>query len=240
MDRSDRLLRNHLLASLTDAQQTLIGPHLEPVDLRRGEVLEVPSEPIAFAYFPDSALLSVVAVGRNGKRIEIGLIGRDGMSGLAVNVGDDRSPHETQVQMSGTGHRVAAKALRHVMSTDPEIREKLLLYVQVFAVQTAHTVLSQGWHTIEQRLARWLLMCQDRVARQELDLTHDILALMLGVRRAGITVATQALEARGAIRANRGRIRILDRHGLEELAQGSYGVPEAEYARLLGVDLRRG
>ncbi len=139
------------------------------------------------------------------------------------------------VQLPGTGHRIEAAALREAMGAEPAIRERFLRYAQAFSVQVAHTTLANGRHTIQARLARWLLMCQDRVGGDNLDLTHEFLSLMLGVRRAGVTMATHDLEGRGLIKATRGRIRVIDRAGLEAAAPGIYDVPEAEYARLMGV-----
>ncbi len=239
-DGASRLFRNKLLASLANAQLARLAPELVPVELPLGMILEPPDEPIEHVVFPASGLASVVAVGADGRRIEAGLFGHEGMTGVAVVMGDDRSPHELVVQVPGAGHRIAADALREAMGAEPDIRERFLRYAQALAIQVAHTTLANRHHVIQARLARWLLMCQDRVETEALDLTHDILALMLGVRRASVTVAVQELEGLGVIKATRGRIRILDRGGLETMAQGSYGVPEAEYARLMGEEPKQG
>ena len=234
LDAQSRQVRNHLLAGLTGAQRALLLPHLEPVDLRQRDVLEQPGEPIAHVHFPDAGLLSVIAVGSKGERVEVAAVGRDGMTGLAGLVGDDRSPYEAIVQLDGFGHRIAAGALRAIAQADEGVRERLLRYGQAFAVQAAFTALSNAPHPIEHRLARWLLICQDRTGMDALPLTHEFLSLMLGVRRAGVTVAIHELEGRGLIRATRGHVRVLSREGLIEAAQGSYGLAEAEYVRLLG------
>ncbi len=233
-DAAPRHFRNRILAGLTGPQLALLEPDLEPVELPLGMNLERPGEPIEQAYFPAAGVGSVVAIGSDGQRIEAGLFGREGMTGLAVVMGDDRSPHEMMIQLAGTGHRIEADALREAMAADPAIRERLLRYSQAFAVQVAHTTLANGRHALQERLARWLLMCQDRMEGDHLDLTHEFLSIMLGVRRAGVTVALHMLEGRGVIKATRGRIRVLDRAGLEATAHGLYGVPEAEYARLMG------
>jgi CRP-like cAMP-binding protein len=230
--------RNRILAGLTEARLALLAPHLAPVELELRMVLEVPGEPIAHVYFPASGVISVVAVGTDKRRIEVGLFGRDGMSGLAVVLGDDRSPHETLVQVPGFGHRLAADALREAMADAP-LRDHLLHFAQAFSVQTAYTALANGRHNIEERLARWLLMCHDRGEGDALALTHDFLATMLGVRRAGVTVALHMLEGRGLIKATRGRIQVLDRGDLERAATGLYGPPEAEYARLMAKEVAR-
>ena len=184
----------------------------------------------------------MVAVGDRlrDQRIEAGIFGRDGMSGTAIVLGSDRSPHETFVQIPGAALRIEADALRDAMGRSQPLRQALLLYVQVLLVQVAHTVLANGSGKIEERLARWILMSHDRLDGDEIALTHEFLSLMLGVRRAGtVTVATHLLEGQGLIRATRGLIRVTDRAGLEELADGSYGVPEAEYRRLIGPLGRR-
>lgn len=228
-------IENQVLAGLPKAQLAVLMPHLEPVDLRLRDIIEHPGSVIPFIIFPRSGILSVVAVAPDGERIEAGFFGRDGMSGLAVVMGADQTPHETMVQHAGCGLRISTPVLREVMAEHPEIRDRFLLFGQAFAVQTAHTALANGRHTIERRLARWLLMAQDRLDSGTLDLTHEFLSMMLGVRRAGVTVAIQVLEGQGLIKATRGRIAILNREGLEVSAQGIYGVPEAEHARLMGA-----
>jgi CRP-like cAMP-binding protein len=235
LDVTSRLLPNRLLAGLAESQLARLSPHLEPVDLPLGMMLEPAHEPIAFVYFPASGLTSTVAREPGGGRIEVGIIGREGMTGLPVLMGDDRSPNETQMQVAGTGHRLPADALRAALAAEPALRERFLRYAHTFVIQASQTALANGKHTIEQRLARWLVMCQDRVESEQLPLTHEFLSIMLGVRRAGVTIATHMLEGRGLIRARRGCIRIRDRAGLEAEAGGSYGIPEAEYARLMGA-----
>ena len=188
------------------------------------------------AYFPTNGMGSVVAVGdrRRDQRLEAGIFGREGMSGLAVILGADQSPNEVFVQLPGEGLRLPADALREALAARPGLQRVLLLYVQAWIAQVAHTALAQGRAKLEERLARWLVMSHDRAEGDELALTHEFLSLMLGVRRAGVTVATHLLEERGLIQARRGAITVLDREGLIALADGAYGVPEAEYERLLG------
>ena len=232
----DVMRRNRLLAALPPEDARALAAHLEPIALPRAFFMERPGRPIGHVHFPLSGMGSVVAVGdrHRDQRIEAGVFGREGMSGLAVVLGGDRTPHETFVQLPGEGLRLPADALRAVMGERPEVRRVLLLYAQAWMIQTAHTVLVQGRGKLEERLARWLLMSHDRADGDELPLTHEFLALMLGVRRAGVTMATHLLEGRGVIRARRGRLSVLDREGLEEVAGGLYGAPEAEYRRLIG------
>ena len=234
LDAIPRNFRNQLLSGLTEAQLAHLVPHLEPVELPVRLTMQVPGEPIEHVYFPAVGITSIVVADLRGKRIEAGLFGRDGMTGLPVVMGTGRSPHEVFVQVEGQGHRIEADALREAMAAEPALRERFLRYAQALAVQVSFTALTNGHHTIEARFARWMLMCDDRSDGDVIVLTHEFLALMLGVRRSGVTVATHVMEGRGLIKATRGRIRILDRGGLETAADGSYGVPEAEYQRLLG------
>lgn len=224
--------RNNLVATLSDADRAAIERYLTPVDLDRTTVLEDPGKPIGRVYFPFEGVGSIVASGHDDRRIEVGLFGREGMSGTAVVLDGDVSPHETFMQVSGHGLAIEAGRLRDAMEARPSLRRHFLRYVQSLLTQTTHTALSNGRAKLEERLARWLLMCHDRIDGDTLELTHEFLSVMLGVRRAGVTVGTHILEGNGLIRASRGQITILDREGLEAEAHQSYGVPEDEYARL--------
>jgi CRP-like cAMP-binding protein len=215
-------------------QIQLLEPQLEPIDLARHKSLEVRDRKIDYVYFIEAGLASVVANGRDGNVIEIGLIGREGVTGLALLLNADRTPLDTTVQVAGHALRVRASGMREVLDKDPGITRMLTNYVQVFMVQAAFTALANGRHNVEDRLSRWLLMAHDGADRDEIPLTHALLAVMLGVRRPGVTVALSALERRGLIAIGRGSIIIIDREGLEESAHGIYGQPEAEYKRLLG------
>ena len=148
-------------------------------------------------------------------------------------MGDDRSPHSTYVQVAGAGQRISADDLRSVMQASLSLRDTLLRFAQAFMIQATHTALSNGSAKLEERLGRWLLMAHDRMDGDKLPLIQEFLALMLGVRRPGVTVAMQSLEARGVIEHSRGVITVIDRKGLEKIANASYGVPEAEYKRLM-------
>jgi CRP-like cAMP-binding protein len=225
---------NRLLRALAPADLALLEPHLEPVSLKRGDVMIRPNERIEYTYFPVDCIGSVVAITPEGRRIEVGIFGRDGMSGTSVLLGSDRSPHETFVQVAGAALRIDTEKLIDATRQSQSLHQLLLRYVETFQVQVAHTALSHGSYTIEERLARWLLMCYDRLDGDDLPLVHEFLALMLGVRRSGVTLALQILEGAGVIHAKRGVITVWDRAKLEEIAGGSYGVPEAEYRRLIG------
>jgi CRP-like cAMP-binding protein len=226
--------RNRLLAALEPDDLGLVSPHLEPITLRSQDVLTAPGQPIEYVYFFESGLSSEIAISPQGQRIEVGCLGREGMSGFCVVLGVDQSPHLSFAQVGGPAQRMKAGTLQHVMDASPSLRALLLRYIHVLMVQLAQTALADGRYTIDQRLARWLLLCHDRLETDELELTHEFLSLMLGVRRAGVTSAIHLLEGDHIIKATRGCIRILDRSKLEAAAGDSYGVPEAEYARLIG------
>jgi CRP-like cAMP-binding protein len=226
--------RNQLLASLSAGDLGLVLPHLRPLDLELRHSLEKPNRKIENVYFMDAGIASVVAVQSNGTEIEVGLIGFEGMSGSSVVLGDHRSPHATYIQVAGAGRQIAVGELRKAMHASASLHGLLLKYVQAFMVQTAHTAIANARALVAERLSRWLLMAHDRVGSETLPLTHEFLALMLGVRRAGVTEALQALTSQKLIKSGRGLIVLLSRKGLERSAGQLYGVPEAEYRRLIG------
>jgi CRP-like cAMP-binding protein len=225
---------NRLLASLSIKDFDLLKPHLKWVTLELRKSLERPNRRIDAVYFPEGGLASVVAPQPNGKQAEVGLIGREGMTGLPIVLGDDRSPHATYIQAPGTGQCIAAEALRQAIQTSLSLRDSLLKFVQAFGVQTAHTAICNVQSRLDVRLARWLLMAHDRIGNDTLPITHEFLALMLGARRAGVTEALHVLRDQGLIAYGRGQITVEDRKGMERKAGAAYGVPEAEYRRLIG------
>jgi CRP-like cAMP-binding protein len=231
-DLKEAISRNRLLASLSVRDRARLQPSLAIVDLPLDKVLEEANRPIENVYFPESGIASVVA--GNGVPVEVGLIGREGMTGLSIVLGDDRSVNRTFVQAPGSALRLSANDLRLAMDRSRSLRVGLLRYAQVFLVQLGQTALANGRTRLEARLARWLLMAHDRFDKGAFPFTHRFLALMLGVRRPGVTVALHFLEGYGLIKARRGLITVIDRKGLEAHANGSYGVPEAEYERLFG------
>jgi CRP-like cAMP-binding protein len=226
--------RNRLLGSLSAEDLGLLQPHLESVILALRMDLEKPNQRIDDAYFIDTGIASVVAIQSNDTRAEVGLIGCEGMSGIAVVLGDDRSPHSTYMQIAGEGQRITTVELRKAIKASGSLHCLFLKYVQAFMVQTAHTAISNARAKLDERLARWILMAHDRVPGKTLALTHEFLALMLGVRRAGVTEALQNLTKQGLITTRTGQIVVLNRKGIERRARGSYGVPEAEFRRLIG------
>jgi CRP-like cAMP-binding protein len=230
--------RNRLLSALSHTDRDLLTPALETVDLDVRHVLEVPNDPISHVYFVESGLVSIVGTAAPSHRIEIGMVGYEGMTGLSIVLGADRSANETLVQSSGWALRISTESLRGMLEASRSLSDTLLRYVNVFMVQASQTALANGRGLLNERLARWLLMWDDRVQPDALTVTHDFVALLLGVHRPGVTNALHDLEGKGLIQSTRGAVRILDREGLSLAANGFYGVPEAEYARSMGT--RRG
>ena len=230
--------RNRLLAGLPDDDRELLVPVLEYMPLSLRQSIEIAGKPIAHVYFPESGCLSVMAhAPGNNRRIEVALIGYEGLSGLGVVLGDNRAINDVVVRIAGAGWRASADDMAEAMRRSNALYQHLLRYVQAFIAQASQTALSHGRAKLEERLARWLLMSQDRFMADRLVTTHDFVAETLGVRRAGITLALHMLEAKGLIRSARNQITICDRQGLSEQANGSYGIAEAVYARLFGSDI---
>ncbi|MGC1355111.1 MAG: Crp/Fnr family transcriptional regulator [Xanthobacteraceae bacterium] len=226
--------RNRLLSVLSDDDFALLQPHLQREALPLLQDLERPNRRIERVYFIEAGIASIVAVQADGTRVEVGLIGREGMSGIAVVLGGDQSPHSTYIQVAGEGQRIAANELRTAMNASHALHSLLLKFAQVFMVQTAHTAVANARAHIDQRLARWILMAHDRTGDEAIPLTHAFLSLMLVVRRAGVTEALQSLKRQKLIHTGRNQIVVRNRKGIERKAGSSYGAPEKEYRRLIG------
>jgi CRP-like cAMP-binding protein len=226
--------RNQLLAAMSAADLALLRPHLKLVAMPLLKDMERANRRIDTVYFMEAGIASVVAEQADEMKIEVGLIGAEGMSGTAVVLGGDQSPHSTYIQAVGEAQQMAAKELRKAMDASESLRNLLLKFVQVFMIQTAHTAIANARAKIDQRLARWILMAHDRTHDDTLALTHEFLALMLGVRRAGVTEALHSLKRLKLIDTARNQILVLNRKGIERVAGNSYGVPEKEYRRLIG------
>lgn len=219
---------------MTPEDFALLQPHLKRIQLSRGYSLVVADEPIEYAHFLEGGVGSIVT-DESGEEVEVGLVGRDGMSGTVVLLGSESTPDKSFMQIDGaTSLRIPTQQLLEAVQESESLRMLLLRYIQVLSIQSARTAAANASYELPQRLARWLLMCHDRVDGDTLALTHEFMAMMLAVRRSGVTVTLHTIEGTGAISANRGAILILDRTRLEELAAGSYGAPEAEYRRLIG------
>ncbi len=228
------IVRNRLLSVLTQEDFALLEPKLERVPLPLRLNLIEAGRPIAHVYFPESGISSTVANTDEG-RIEIGVIGREGMVGFSVLLGVDQTPHTSLVQGVGEALRISTGDLRAAIQARPSIYRPLGLFIHTLIVQMGQTAYVNVTFNVEARLARWILMTQDRTGGDEVLLTHDFLATMLGVRRPGVTGATHALEGMGSITNKRGRIVVRNREQLLELAGDAYQVAEDEYERVMAA-----
>jgi CRP-like cAMP-binding protein len=226
--------RNQLLALLSPEDFAELRPSLRPVELSLRQILHEPNKPIDFVYFPESGWISMVAYLEDGDAAEVGLIGREGMVGLPVLLGGDSDDLEAMVQCSGTALRMETAAFRDALERLPAFRTLLFRHALVHHGQVVRTAACNGRHQTDQRLARWLLMAHDRAEGDEFPMTHEFLSMMLGLRRAGITVAAGLLQKAGFIRYERGRIEVTDRPGLESVACECYGIARRDQDRLLG------
>jgi CRP-like cAMP-binding protein len=226
--------QNRLLRALPLAEYARLLPQLTPVRLGLKQVLIEPDAPIQDVYFPRSGVGSMIADAQEGGAVEVGTIGPEGFIGLPVLMGADRMPYRVFVQVEGEGWRLSTDAFRRLVDERPAVRHLLLRFAQTFSDQLSQSVACNRLHTLEERCARWLLMTHDRVHGESVELTHEFLALMLGVRRAGVTVAMGTLQGAQLIRYVRGRVTVLDRPRLEEASCGCYHITRTAYERLLG------
>jgi len=227
---------NLLLKSLRDSDLELLRPYLIRLPLEREQVLVTADEVIEHVWFLEEGVASVVARTRDHGLTEVGIFGRDGMSGSCVLLGTDRSPHDSFIQVTcanARGLRIPAEQLLAATRLSSSLQTALLRFVQCFVVQTASSAASNAHQQIEARLARWLLMCHDRVDGDEIALTHEFMGMMIAAERTGVTVTLHVLEGIGAIQSTRGRVLIRDRAKLEELAGDGYGLPERQYRQLI-------
>ena len=225
--------RNRFLARLPEAEYRRLLPLLEPVELEVGQVLYEARGPIDYAYFPTGAVLSALTVMRDGNAIEVATVGHEGLVGH-YGFGGKTSPHKVIAQVAGEALRIASRSLHEVAATDGPLKDLLTAYHIAFMAQVSQSVACNGLHRLEQRCCRWLLMSRDRVGSDDIRLTHEYLAMMLGARRASVTDALQPLQEAGLVRCERGRIVILDGAGLEARSCECYAVVRDEYDRLLG------
>jgi CRP-like cAMP-binding protein len=231
----DRYTSNLLLGALSPDDLALLKPFLTRQKMDRELVLVHADQPIKHVWFPEGGVGSVVAHKIDSGPTEVGIFGREGFAGTPLLLGADTSPHRIFIQVNGaTGLRMDASHFVAAIGQSAALRTTLLRYVQTFIIQTADSAISNAHQRIEARLARWLLMCHDRSDSDEIALTHEFMAMMIAAERSGVTVSLHVLEGAGMIRSTRGRVLILDRQKLEELAGEGYGRPEAEYRKLIG------
>ncbi|MER0237322.1 Crp/Fnr family transcriptional regulator [Fulvimarina sp. MAC8] len=231
---TQKMCRNMLLRRLSEEDFQALAPHLSEMDFNRGDSLIPANAPIDTTYFIESGVCSLVLTSADGRIAEIGIVGPEGVVGAAVTIGVDSVPHSSFMQAQGKALTISAELLTEIVNERQEIAHVLSRYRHVLAMQSIQTALANAHYTVEERLARWLLMCQDRLGGNEIELTHDFLSTMLSVRRSTVTLATHNLEGAGMIRAQRGRITVLQRKELAVMAAGSYGMPEEEYERIMG------
>ena len=227
--------RNRILASLAPEDAERLRPHLEHVPLALGQVLIERLEPIDHVYFIEAGISSDTAVTAEGEEMEVGIIGPEGVVGVAAVLGVNMTSNRSFIQAPGMAQRIRVEELRRAMDESPALRRLLNRYVHAVLAQTSQTAGCNGRHNLDQRLARWLLMAQDRLG-EDLPLTHEFLSVMLGVRRSGVTIALRALAQAGIVEQKRGHLRILDRARLEALSCLCYRVVKAEFDRVTEPD----
>jgi CRP-like cAMP-binding protein len=235
---TEAIQKNQLLGLLPTDDRQFLEPYLVKVNLRSGHVICEPNEPMNFAYFPNTAMISVVSIMSNGSTTEIGLIGNEGMVGLPIILGGKQMLNQAIVQVSGEVYKIEATKLLWAFQNLASLQSIFLLYIQARLTQVSQTAACNSQHRIDKRLARWLLSVHDCVQVDQIPLTQEFVANMLGVRRSGVTTAAFQLQKAGLIRYQRGHITLLDIEGLKECSCECYSLVQSEYIRLLGF--RRG
>jgi CRP-like cAMP-binding protein len=226
--------RNWLLARLPDSTRRHIVEQCDAIELRVGDTLSTVGQPLRHVYFPTSGFASLVAALDAGAQVDVGVVGSEGMVGIPLVLGAPLALQTATVRCSGTAWKMPAAEFRRELLQSDVLRERLNLYVYVCMAQLSQTAACTRYHTVEARLARWLLLARDRLHSDSFTLTHELLAYMLGVRRAGVTGAANSLRERGLIRYARGSIDLVDCSGLEEAACECYGRANESYRQVLG------
>jgi len=225
---------NHLLAGLPQAEHARVYPHLEPVRIALGDVLQESDRPMRYVYFPTDCIVSLLNVMEDGSAAEIAIVGNEGVVGVSLFMGGETSPTRAVVQSAGTAYRLKGEFLKDEFFRTGFMQRSLLRYTQALLTQMAQTAVCNRHHTLDQQLCRWLLLSLDRLLTDELVMTQELIANMLGVRREGVTEAAGKLQKAGLISYHRGHIHILDRKGLESRSCECYQVVKREYDRLVG------
>jgi CRP-like cAMP-binding protein len=234
MQLASALTENRLLAGLPPEVLQQLQPDVELVPLWFEQILVHQNDPVDHVYFPTSGMGSLVVRLQDGDGVEAASMGRTGMIGLPLVIGDGVSPFEVIIQISGEGWRISAAAFLRHYGQSPPLRDRVLRYAGATLAQTARQAACNRRHSVQQRLARWLLQARDLVRRNDLPLTQEFLAIMLGVRRPTVSIEAEHLQTAGLIRYRRGQVAILDAVGLEALACEDYRIIQAENDRLLG------
>jgi CRP-like cAMP-binding protein len=225
--------QNQLLAALPDTEFERLRPHLEPVALELGSVLYESGSQQAYLYFPTTSIVSLLYIMEDGASAEIAIAGNDGLVGIALFMGGESTSSRAVVQSGGYAYRLRSGVLKTEFSQGADLQHLLLRYTQALITQMAQTAVCNRHHSVEQQLCRWLLLSLDRLNSNELVMTHELIANMLGVRREGVTEAAGKLQAEGIIHYSRGRISVLDRPKMEARVCECYSVVKREYSRLL-------
>jgi CRP-like cAMP-binding protein len=225
--------QNHLLAALPAGDYERLAPHLELIPLKLGEVLYEPGVQLRYVYFPTTSIVSLLYVMEDGASAEIAIVGNEGILGISLFMGGETTPSRAVVQSAGYGYRLKAQLLKDEFQRFGPMLHLLLRYTQALITQMAQTAVCNRHHSVDQQLCRWLLLSLDRLASNELSMTQELIANMLGVRREGVTEAAGKLQDAGLISYRRGRITVLDRPGLEARSCECYQVVKTELDRLL-------
>jgi CRP-like cAMP-binding protein len=231
--------KNYLLASLPEDEFERVLPTLEPVTFELGHVLYESGDKMDHVYFPTTAIVSLLYIMENGATAEIGVVGNDGILGIALFMGGDTTPNRAIIQSAGEAFKMKAADLKAEFTKGRRFHNLLLRYTQALITQISQTAVCNRLHTVEQQLCRWLLLSHDRLESDKLVMTHDLISNMLGVRREGVTLAAQKLAALSLITNVRGTITVMDRQGLETAVCECYKVVNDEYNRLLGRGISR-
>ena len=225
--------QNHLLAALPASDYERLAPHLELIPLKLGEVLYEPGVQLRYVYFPTTSIVSLLYVMEDGASAEIAIVGNEGILGISLFMGGETTPSRAVVQSAGYGYRLKAQLLKDEFQRFGPMLHLLLRYTQALITQMAQTAVCNRHHSVDQQLCRWLLLSLDRLESNELSMTQELIANMLGVRREGVTEAAGKLQDAGLISYRRGRITVLDRPGLEARSCECYQVVKKELDRLL-------
>jgi CRP-like cAMP-binding protein len=226
-------LQNHLLMALSNDVRDRLLPHIERIVLPLGKVLYESGDKLRHVYFPTDSIISLLYVMENGASAEIAVVGNEGIVGVSLFMGGESTPSRAVVQSAGTAYRLNGQRLKDEFDRHGELLVLLLRYTQALLTQMAQTAVCNRHHSIDQQLCRWLLLSLDRLPSNELTMTQELIANMLGVRREGVTDAAGKLQKLGVIEYSRGHIKVLDRHKLEELSCECYAVVKQESDRLL-------
>jgi CRP-like cAMP-binding protein len=237
VSRSDETKLNRLLGALPDEQLKSWLPHLEPIDMPLGSVLYESGQTGKYVYFPTSAIVSLLYIMENGDSAEIAIVGNEGIVGVSLFMGGNSTPSRAVVQSGGKGYRLKAHFMTQEFEKAGPVTHLLLRYTQALITQMSQTAVCNRHHSLDEQLCRWLLLSLDRLAGNELVMTQELIANMLGVRRVGVTEAALKVQQAGLISYARGRIKVLDRVGLEKRSCECYKVVKDEYDRLLPAQM---